>query len=202
MSAPTLPGMAVNVIHALYGEHVDLAHGDDDRRRQLTRMISEQLRYDLGPGWGTKSADLYRPPSKDAIAYFDGFALWGWDWQNGTTREPQVVAGQEAAEISGQHFIAVEPINHLGTVPNPGTPPPTPGMCDCAAELAQMRAGIADLLQRAHDAEALPQDALERAQHALDGLGRLKVQGESGTSRDMFHAHRLRIELPVRVAEE
>jgi hypothetical protein len=90
----------------------DLAVGNDDQRRELTRMIAEQIRFELGPGWGTKKAGPANPPSKDSITFNDPATLWNWDWQNGATREP--IPPGEMTDITGQVFIEVSPINHLG----------------------------------------------------------------------------------------
>lgn len=138
--APRLPARAVAIVQALYGQRQDLARGTDDQRRQLTRMICEQLRWELGPAWGHKSADPTRPPSKDAIAYRSPAGLlWGWDWQSGSSREPMVVEGQEAESILGQHFLDVSPgQNHLSAPAQPPAPA-------CAAERARIAELEADI---------------------------------------------------------
>lgn len=130
-----VPDRVVEICRALWSR--DLAEGDDDARRALTRLIAEQVAFELGPQWGTKRADPGRPPSKDAVAYQlvavrDGqvvgtTGLLAWDWQNGTTRE--VNPAGEMQDITGQVFIPVAPTNHLGEsgappeVPPPVTPP-------------------------------------------------------------------------------
>lgn len=105
----------VQIIEALYGLHVDLARGDEDQRRQLTRMIAEQLCFEFGNDWGTKAQTSTHPPSKDSISFrLNSLTFDNWDWQNGTTKEPQVSVGQAGTTIIGQFFIQVEPVNHLG----------------------------------------------------------------------------------------
>lgn len=119
---PVLTQRQVDIVEALYGLNITLARGDDDQRRQLTKKIAEQFRFEFGPKWGTKSTTPSHPQSKDAIAYDNGDGTIDvWDWQNGTTREPQVDAGDEP-DYQGltQHFIAVEPVNHLGQAPGNG----------------------------------------------------------------------------------
>lgn len=113
---PVLTQRQVDVVEALYGLNINLARGFDDDRRKLTRIIAEQFRFEFGPKWGTKSTTPGHPQSKDAIAYDNGDGTIDvWDWQNGTTREPQVGVGDEPDFTNlNQHFIAVEPINHLG----------------------------------------------------------------------------------------
>jgi hypothetical protein len=129
----------VEIFWALYEQNKTLAHGNDEQRRILTRMICEQARFELGVGYGTKSATPNRPPSKDSITFRDVAAtkLHNWDWQSGTTRKPQIKVGQESEDVSKQHFIEVLPIDHLGItdpnpIPNPPVPipnPPTPIPC-------------------------------------------------------------------------
>ena len=114
--AVDLPPRVKEIIRLMYERHRDLAHGDDDARRTLTRMIAEQIAYEFGPRWGTKAQSPSHPPSKDAIAFQtpDG-QLFAWDWQNGATREPFDEPIRHT--ITGQHFIAVTPKNHLGAPP-------------------------------------------------------------------------------------
>jgi len=122
--------------------HTDLAQGSEDDRRTLTLMMAQQARLDLGAAYGTKRADPGRPPSKDAIAYQDvvNDKLYAWDWQNGSTREPQLHAGDTAGDITGQVFIVVSPVDHLGgEIPTPM--PPTPGPCNLPGRAEMMQEG-------------------------------------------------------------
>jgi hypothetical protein len=116
-----LPQRATDVIRELYERNKPLAQGDDNQRRALTKIIAEQICFDLGPTWGTKRADSGRPPSKDAIAQKqpDG-KLFSWDWQNGATREP--IDDPDHVDITGQVFIEVAPVAHLDGQTGP---PPT-----------------------------------------------------------------------------
>jgi hypothetical protein len=126
-------------------------------------MIIEQIVYEFpDDGYGGKSADKSRPFSKDSIAMLmlDG-RLYSCDWQNGATRAPHADLHFEAA--TGQHFIPVPGINHLGTgergpEPEPPTSPPRDKdaaidalLADIAllrAELAQTNADLASLAGR------------------------------------------------------
>lgn len=137
-----LPERVRVIVFALYERHKDLAHGDDDARRQLARKIAEQVRFELGPNWGHKSADPGRPPSKDAIAFKDGTIFVGWDLFNGATRVP--FADPESIDLTGQHFIDVSPgVNHLGVsqppVDSPVDGPPVAG-CQCPDYRAELDA--------------------------------------------------------------
>jgi hypothetical protein len=115
-----LPDAAQTIVVTLYNKHKALAHGDDDQRRELTSKIAETVRYKLGPEWGWKKAS--GPPSKDTIAKREGDFLHGFDLFNGATREPN--DRPNSMNITGQTFIEVPPINHLGSVVEPPPPPP------------------------------------------------------------------------------
>lgn len=106
------PLRAQAIVDALFAQHEPLAKGTEDDRRALTLMMAQQLCFELGPHWGTKSSSPTNPQSKDALAFRDdvGFLVC-FDWQNGGDRE--VIRFPTALEIPGQHFIAVFPINHL-----------------------------------------------------------------------------------------
>jgi hypothetical protein len=140
------------IVVRLHAAHRDLAGGTDDERRQLTRLIVEQVRFEFGPDWGTKSAGVGRPPSKDSLAHRVGATLMGCDWQNGGTREPFTPVG--CADITGQLFIEVSPINHLGLVGPVDPGPPPPGTCQdttdtltaIASEARAFRVSIQDQL--------------------------------------------------------
>jgi hypothetical protein len=114
--AVPLPDKVKANVNALYLRHKDLAEGDDDQRRQLMTLITEQNAFDLGPSHGWKSADPSRPPSKDAIAYAvhgdDSGAVWIADVFDGATRAPSFPNGYTKTEPK-QHFIKMNPVNHL-----------------------------------------------------------------------------------------
>lgn len=120
-----LPQEVFDAIVALHARHPDLSNGNDDQRRQLTRMMAEQSAFIMGLAWGTKAQSPTHPQSKDQIAHrISPTEFDVWDWQNGTTREVQVHPNSPPNErVTGQFFIAVSPINHLGSTPIP-TPPP------------------------------------------------------------------------------
>lgn len=116
---PPFPQRGADIIDALVVQNWGLAQGGDDQRRQLTRMIAETMKFELG-GWGTKSADMSRPPSKDALSIPGGDdAFCNWDWQNGVTRVRQIHPGQPGERITDQVFIAVVAKNHLTSQPPP-----------------------------------------------------------------------------------
>lgn len=143
------PTRGVEIIDAFLerAEYRMLAQGSEDDRRTLTRRIAQQLRFELGPGWGTKKAGEGNPQSKDAVAFSQPPALVCWDWQNGTTRARQVQAGELATDIHDQFFIDVEPINVLSipsSEPVPTTPVPD-GWEPIALQLDGLRRDIVEL---------------------------------------------------------
>ena len=105
----------------------------DEERRAQTRRIAEQCRFELGPNWGHKRADPGRPPSADVFCTQDPFVGWDWSIPEGVAKFP------ESINLAGQVFIEVEPINHIGTVPQP-EPNPTPQPVDLAPVLAAIEA--------------------------------------------------------------
>lgn len=111
---------AVEIVYAIYTKFIGLAHGSDEDRRMVTLFLAQQLRFELGPGWGTKKAGLASSQSKDAIAYTleetdPSHPMDVWDWQNGATRAPQVQVYDPPTRpnVTGQVFIQVVPTNHL-----------------------------------------------------------------------------------------
>jgi hypothetical protein len=120
----------VDVINVMYERNTTLAHGSEEDRRVLTRMIAEQLAFENGPSWGTKAQGATHPQSKDAIAFQTSTSKKDfeiWDWQNGTTRAPQVHVGQAGVPVTGQWFISVSPVNHLASTGPEPPEPPEPG---------------------------------------------------------------------------
>lgn len=114
---PGFPQRGVEIIEIFLVNHRGLAQGDDDARRLLTKMIAEQMRFELG-AWSTKSASSIRPPSKDSLArpINNGPTFCNWDWQHGTTRERSVMTGQAGEFIDDQHLLPTAAVNHLGNI--------------------------------------------------------------------------------------
>lgn len=136
-TCPPFPVRGVQIIDALYNPV--LAQGTDDQRRQLTRTFLEQLVIEMpSDGWTWKSADPGRPPSKDSLSRLIGGRLCNWDWQNGSTRQRSVQAGQIGEDITGQNPIPVAGVNHLTDVP----PVVVPGVPPVPADLTQVKGWI------------------------------------------------------------
>lgn len=191
-----LPDRAKEIVRALYERHKDLARGDDEQRRTLTRMIAEQVRFELGPSWGHKSADPGRPPSKDAIAFQDGAVLWGFDLFNGQTREPW--PDPEGLNITGQHFIDVSPGgDHLGAGPPPPPPPPDDDLALVRAELERLRVAVADLRPIIAGLDAtvhiLARDRDEMLAEMADLAARPFPSVTVSTSRVWGHSHQVKV---------
>jgi hypothetical protein len=94
--------------------------GGDDGARLWTHMAAEQFRYAFGPAWGTKAQSPAHPQSTDAIAYQgpEGFFACDTLFAAGSP-DCKLNPHPEAIDITGQHFIAVEPMDHLGEEPPP-----------------------------------------------------------------------------------
>jgi hypothetical protein len=137
----TFPQIAFDIVTQLHARHPELANGSETDRRQLTMMMAQTICFHLGSDWGTKSADANRPPSKDGIAFnLGGGIIHIWDWQNGSTREVQVRAGDAPHHPNErQHFIAVNPVNHLdSSIPTPAPPNPPSDDDEVPKELIEM----------------------------------------------------------------
>lgn len=118
------PGRGQDIIASLCGKNQALALGDDDARRLLTRMIAAQMAFELGTRWGTKTAGVGRPQSKDSISY-DSEPVINWDWQDGASRQPKQIAGTDGEPLPGQIFFPVTAQDYLGvsvTSPTPSIP--------------------------------------------------------------------------------
>jgi hypothetical protein len=152
-AAQEFPPRAQIIVEQLAAQHQDLAHGDDDQRRALTKLIIEQIVYELpAQGWGWKDAGGGRPPSKDAIAHQVGDRLYACDWQSGTTREPNRPITCE--DISGQHFIPIAGVNHFAAAPiadRPIGPPPVLDLGAVDDALAALHAEFDRYRQDQHD---------------------------------------------------
>lgn len=125
----------------------------DDERREVTRKIAEQVRFELGPNWGWKRADPGRPLSTDVFAMRSPFIGWDWSVPSGIAQFP------EAIDLAGQVFVEVEPRNHLGmTPPDPGTP---------VADVARLEAKVDQLIIEVQRAQSILTDIDAKAdQHA------------------------------------
>ena len=185
MSVP-IPARVKVIVQALYERNLELANGDDDQRRALIMKCAQQVRFELGERWGTKRAGEGRPPSKDALAYFDGAMLFSADCFNGSTRKPDVPDFLEP--VPGQVFIAVSPINHLSAPPvdPPPPPPPTDDLRQLVAALTEnmeafrraAQSKINELEGKSIVAEARLKD-LEEKEPPVVTIPPLKVKGKT-----------------------
>lgn len=170
-AAQTFPVRAQAIVDALYEREQALAHSpNEDDRRALTRRMAEQVRHELGETWGTKASSPMNPPSKDALAQKqpDG-KLFAWDWQNGATRLPQ--RPPLFYDITGQHFIAVNPVNHLAAVPRPvPTPEPSPPAPDLTVMLQQIRDLLGSVARQVEETRTSLEQRTDRMQAGLEVL--------------------------------
>lgn len=159
---------ATAVVRAICDQHFDLAHGSDDQRRTLTLMMAQTMAIRFGPRWGVKATSRTAPQSKDSLAYdnMDG-TFDAWDWQNGTTRAMQLADGQPPTypRIGDQHFIDVEPFDHLE--PTPAAPAPAPVEPPKRDEQLER---LIDVVQRAVGELQLMTTALDATTKAITDL--------------------------------
>jgi hypothetical protein len=121
----------------------------EQRCREWTGRLAQQVRFVYGPLWGHKRADPGRPLSADTIAYQNGPTFLGWDLIISVgTPEQRLNVQAESIDLTGQVFVAVEPIDYLGTTPPPEPPTPDPACRFVATDLTSVRNAIAALTAR------------------------------------------------------
>jgi hypothetical protein len=114
-----LPEAVQQTIRAMWPKVAHLHAGSDNDRRTGTRLIIEQIVFSHpGQGYGWKASSPNNPPSKDAMARQVDGRLYYVDLIDGTTRQLADLNG-EMEDITGQHFIDVAGVNHLGAAPVP-----------------------------------------------------------------------------------
>ncbi len=96
--------------------------------RDWTHRFAQQFRFAYGATWGHKRADPGRPLSSDVIAFWDGRQCLGYDViVNAGVPGQTLNANPDPIDLTGQTFVVVEPVDHLGGTPGPSPDPvPTP----------------------------------------------------------------------------
>ncbi len=95
--------------------------------RAWTRQLTEQIRYTHGPEWGHKATSPNAPPSKESIARKVGDDLHVWDMLIGAaTGQPILSTDPHHYHVNDQHFIPVEPVDHLASRGPPVARAPIP----------------------------------------------------------------------------
>jgi hypothetical protein len=139
------PPRAQAIVDALYVLHRPLAAGSGDEQRRLTRMMAEQIAFELGPQWGVIATSPTRAQSPSDLAC-NAPPLLVWRWADrdghvtglmGAPLHPPAL--QPLRQSSEHYFIGVDPVDHLGvsaqTLPRwpPSDlpkPPPSPSAPD------------------------------------------------------------------------
>lgn len=164
--APALPQRVVDIAQALRDRFVAPSdpYRPTDEGRAFIREIAEQVRYELGPAWGLKSAGVGRPQSPSVIAY-QGEELGGWRLLDGDASVTKITNGiirtPPYQSLPGQLFLPVDPINHLGvplayaggsspSEPSPGPVPSTDTGPGTVAELPEILKALHDLTDSVH----------------------------------------------------
>jgi hypothetical protein len=141
----------------------------ENKARVWTRQLAEQLKFSVpAEDWGTKNAGGGRPQSKDSISRIISKRLINFDVMTGVgTGSPRLVGDPQGADITGQTFMSVEPVNHLGAPPPVDPPPVVSPSDDTRVLIAALRAEIEALKLRIATLEAkpavtLPDDVVRR----------------------------------------
>src|SRR6185436_12793044 len=111
----------------------------EERCRAWTRSLAQQIVFSTNDrSWGCKNAGGGRPQSKDALAHQVGGNLFGFDLLFGVgTGSPSLVPSPSGEDITGQVFMPVDPVDHLGGAPasGPAVAPPTSDLAPRVAAL-------------------------------------------------------------------
>jgi hypothetical protein len=205
--ATVFPNGGRALVEAMCAKFPELHVNEDEKQRQLTQRINEQMKYQFGQGWGGKvraGLDPVQFRSKDSQAYLehDG-TISVWDLFQGAEGAPILVQDGDAPthpnlSSSDHKFIdviardwldgAVEPI------PDPGNPPPNPGTPDLEPRVAALEAeNVAQ--QQQLDGLAAVVSALVARVNALEAeLAKpLKVVGK--TESTWGHQHMVRLDV-------
>ena len=161
----------------------------EDRCRAWTRSLAQQIVFSTNDrSWGCKNAGGGRPQSKDALAHQVGGNLFGFDLLFGVgTGSPSLVPSPSGEDITGQVFMPVDPVDHLGGGPAPGpasgpaVAPPTDALAARVAALeAALKAAdskLQDAVRSATEAVTTAQDAVRQAQAAMAKIATLRAKG-------------------------
>lgn len=153
-----LPNRIVEIVATLNSRNATLSKGTDDQRRQLTRMIQEQIVSELGGQWGGKVRSGLGDENmgKDSIGYLESDQTVSvWDWQNGSTRESTLRAGSDPdyphLPQDEARFISRQGVNHLGvgsapTPVDPAQPQPSGDLNAMALSFIPAAANSLDVL--------------------------------------------------------
>jgi hypothetical protein len=120
-AAQSWPPRVQEIVDTLAAQHPEMVADDSGPRLALNRMIVEQVCYEFGPTWGMKRADGGRPISSDIVANI-GVSFVGFDWE--TAHNGTVARFPPPIDLTGQVFIPVTCVDHLGASPLPEPTPP------------------------------------------------------------------------------
>ncbi|HXG88756.1 MAG TPA: hypothetical protein VNJ02_10505 [Vicinamibacterales bacterium] len=150
-----------------------------------TRRAAEQFAFSFpGEGWGMKSADPSRPASHDVLARQLNGSLVGY-------RIVPPARNPPLFNLTGQHFIPVAPVNHVGDVPSGPSPVPVPPLPiptpvppatahgDVLQAIAQLRTLVTELHQKMDRQDLALRDAVATAEMAAQSAA-----AAAGTQQD------------------
>lgn len=197
---PELPQAVQDIVQQLYTRHLDLARGDDDQRRQLTKMIVEQTVFNFpNDGYCWKASSPNNPPSKDSMArQLDG-KLYSWDLFNGANRKP--IINPPTDDITGQHAIVLAGVNHLGAPEPKPEPEPVPvpnPTLELKARMTALEATFTALNEsntRMQEAVGNMLAAVTNMEEKVEALAarRFRVKGKTGSKA--LHVHDVDLEV-------
>ena len=149
----------------------------ENRCRTWTKNLAQQIVFSTDDrSWGCKNAGGGRPQSKDVIAHQVGGTLFAFDLLLGVgTGSPSLVPNPSAMDITGQVFMPVDPVDHIG-----GSPASTPSVAptdDLAARIAALEAAVKAADAKIEDALRAAAEAVSTAQAAAARIATLRAKG-------------------------
>ena len=146
----------------------------EQRCREWSIKVAQQVAHEFGTAWGVKRASPTRPISKDSLA-FNGDGMHSWDLLKGAgSGTPELAKNPQHHDISGQVFVVVTPVDHLGGLVEPDPVEPDPMEPD-PVEPDPRSSGI-----RFDETLAIMHEAAEKWRH---------IHGKGPTELDEGQAH-------------
>lgn len=160
----------------------------EDKARGWVLGLAEQVRFETGDArWGVKNAGGGRPQSKDSLT-FNGPRLVNYDMLSGVGTGHPVLVGQPGGEdITGQTFIPVFPVDHLGSgaghtepIPTPSSPQALPPVAAPPVDFKPIVDAIAALAKDIADIKLQTQVTAGEVSKANLALARIEAQLNKG----------------------
>lgn len=134
MSMTVFPNGGRAIVDGMKAKFPELAVNEDEKQRQLTKKIGEQFVHSYGPAWGNKKrtglGDEFQSKDSMAVVELDG-TISVWDMFQGNADVTVLVNDGDLPShpnlpTSEAAFMPRQPVDHLGTQPDPPPDPDPP----------------------------------------------------------------------------